>query len=135
MWFDVAAALAELGAQPAAGCAIRATPDPEARPVSRVSQVSQPPDAGRRAHVAEVATVATPPVQPDTPAPSRQEAPAAPDPDTFRHGRSLNGDPLTWTGRIVPLHVWRDLSEWERHGPNGRVWCGVAREWRYLSET
>lgn len=38
-------------------------------------------------------------------------------------------DPRTWTGRIVSLDAWRRLSDWERHGPNGRHWCGLCREW------
>ncbi|TDL85814.1 hypothetical protein [Meridianimarinicoccus aquatilis] len=46
----------------------------------------------------------------------------------FAHG---TGDrPRTWTGRIVSLDDWRTLTEWERHGPNGRRWCGIARQWK-----
>ena len=50
-------------------------------------------------------------------------------PETFPHGRSVAGHPLTWTGRVVSLDAWRHLSEWEKHGPNGRHWCGIARNW------
>lgn len=51
------------------------------------------------------------------------------DSDTFRHGRSITGDPQTWTGRIVSLDAWRSLSAWDRHGPDGRLWCGACRYW------
>lgn len=47
----------------------------------------------------------------------------------FRHGRSVNGNPKTWTGRIVSLDEWRKLSEWDRHGPDGRLFCGICRAW------
>lgn len=33
--------------------------------------------------------------------------------DPFRHGRSVTGSPLTWTGRIASLDEWRRLSDWE----------------------
>jgi hypothetical protein len=60
----------------------------------------------------------------------RQQKTTEPEtPQTFPHGVSVNGAPLTWTGRVVPLHEWRQLTEWERHGPNGRVWCGLAKRW------
>jgi hypothetical protein len=56
--------------------------------------------------------------------------PSAPDAsDPFRHGRSINGTPLTWTGRIVSLDEWRRLSEWERHGSTGQEWNGLTRQW------
>lgn len=37
--------------------------------------------------------------------------------------------PLTWTGRVVSLDEWRKLSAWDRHGPDGRMFCGACREW------
>jgi hypothetical protein len=49
--------------------------------------------------------------------------------ETFRHGVSLTGQPLTWTGRIVSLEAWRILNEWEKHGPNGRHWNGITKQW------
>ena len=55
--------------------------------------------------------------------PSRQDA------ETFPHGLSVGGSPLTWTGRVVSLDTWRRLSEWERHGPNGRLWNGITGQW------
>ena len=54
--------------------------------------------------------------------PSRQD-------DAFRHGASATGQPRTWTGRPVPPEEWRGLSEWERHGPDGRLFCGICKQW------
>ena len=45
------------------------------------------------------------------------------------HGRSPGGRPLTWTGRVVSLESWRSMSEAERHGPRGLIWCGIRRAW------
>lgn len=56
-------------------------------------------------------------------------------PEAFPHGVSVAGNPLTWTGRVVSLEAWRRLSEWEQHGPNGRLWCGAKGNWRMKSET
>lgn len=41
----------------------------------------------------------------------------------------IEGYQRTWTGRLVRRADWDGLSEWDRHGPNGRHWCGVARAW------
>lgn len=35
----------------------------------------------------------------------------------------------TWTGRVVSLEEWRQMSEWDRRGPNGKVWCGKRQNW------
>lgn len=157
MWFDVTAALAEIegGAEPApearppATSATPATQTPKPRPVSQlsqVSQVSQAPEAGTVPRVATVANVATPsapaatvlarepeaPAQPAPRSPSRQEraTPSKPNGDDMgRHGRSVTGAPLTWTGRLVKPDAWGTLSAWERHGPDGRLWCGCCRAW------
>lgn len=51
-------------------------------------------------------------------------------PSAFPHGKAINGTPRTWTGRIVALDEWRRLTEWERHGPNGRHWCGISKQWK-----
>jgi hypothetical protein len=48
---------------------------------------------------------------------------------TSPHGVSVAGSPLTWTGRVVSLDEWRDLSDWDRHGPNGRIWNALTRNW------
>lgn len=42
---------------------------------------------------------------------------------------SITGRPKTWTGRVVSLDEWRKLSAWDRHGPDGRMFCGACREW------
>ena len=101
MWFDVQQALSEIE-----GGTLPTLPPKPVTPASPLAPVG----------VADVASVATPPAQ-------------MREPDMFRHGVSVAGHPLTWTGRIVPLRDWRNLSEWERHGPDGRIWCGIAREW------
>lgn len=109
MWFDAQAKLVEIAGEPPATTVTQA---PAAHPVSQMSQVSQRPEAQNPAlRVATVASVATP-------APS-----AAP------YGESPGGRVLTWTGRVVSLDAWRALTEWERHGPHGRRWCGVTRRW------
>ena len=47
----------------------------------------------------------------------------------FPHGVTASGRPLTWTGRVVSLAEWRELSSWDRNGPDGRVWNGRTRRW------
>lgn len=42
---------------------------------------------------------------------------------------SVTGRPLTWTGRVVSLDEWRKLSAWDRHGQDGRMFCGACRDW------
>ena len=54
-------------------------------------------------------------------------------PADFRHGTSVVGNPLTWTGKVVSLEAWRDLTEWEKHGPDGRHWNGINRKWEATS--
>ena len=61
--------------------------------------------------------------------PTIASAPSLDKGDMFRHGRSVTGRPLTWTGRVVSLDEWRRLSAWDRHGPDGRMFCGACREW------
>lgn len=115
MWFDAQAELAKL----AGGQEYDArTPATTATP------------ATKRAHVAIVADVATPSATEVTPA--QRIAPRftiVATPDAFPHGKAINGNPRTWTGRIVALDEWRRLTEWERHGPKGRDWCGISQRW------
>jgi hypothetical protein len=49
--------------------------------------------------------------------------------DELLHGFAVNGNPNTWTGKVVSLTAWRQLNEWERHGPNGRHWNGITQAW------
>jgi hypothetical protein len=50
-------------------------------------------------------------------------------PETYAHGLSFTGKPKTWTGGIVSLDAWRSLTDWEKHGPNGRHWNGITQTW------
>ncbi|PTX75816.1 hypothetical protein [Sulfitobacter mediterraneus] len=88
------------------------------RPTAATPATSATQTAKTHPHVAKVADVAVP-------RPEISEIPT----NDMGHGFAINGHPKTWTGNIVSLDAWRGLSDWERHGPNGRVWCGVCREW------
>ncbi len=96
MWFDVAAALAEIEAHRPA---TPATHDPSVRAVSQESRVSQHPKTETSSRVAEVASVATL----FAPSPSGPKPHEESEPDIFRNGRSVTGNPRTWTGRVVSL--------------------------------
>lgn len=132
MWFDPRAKLAEIAGQPPATSATTATQAPAARPVSQVSLLSQAPEARKPAsRVATVASVATPLCpEPDPAPPDRADGPD-PDPDGFPHGTACDMGlfPRTWTGRVVSLAAWRDLTDWERHGPRGQRWNAVTGQW------
>ena len=104
MWFDAQAELAKLG-----GCRESDT----CPPATLATSATQCPV------VAIVADVAAPPAE-------------SPEPEISRHGESVAGHPLTWTGRIVALDEWRRLTEWERHGPNGRLWCSISQSWEWF---
>jgi hypothetical protein len=120
MWFDPYTKLAEIAGNLPATSATTATQAQPKRPVSQVSRVSQDPDARKPAfRVASVATVVTPRTVPSETI----------DMNIWRHGASVTGNPRTWRGRVVSLNDWRSLTEWERHGPNGRHWCGITRKW------
>jgi len=73
--------------------------------------------------VAQVARVARPLGSNPEITPPRQK------PEIFPYGQAFGGRPKTWTGRVVSLEEWRGLSEWERHGPGGRLFCGICRVW------
>jgi hypothetical protein len=47
----------------------------------------------------------------------------------YPRGRTFDGTPKTWTGKIVSLDQWRRLSEWEKHGLNGKHWNGETQSW------
>jgi hypothetical protein len=104
MLFDVKAALAEILDGGVAIPAISAISEEEPPAKSQESRQSQP------SHV-------DPPTQADDNA-SDPPAPV-----------SADGYCRTWSGRIVRLDEWRRLSEWDRHGPDGRMFCGICREW------
>jgi hypothetical protein len=121
MWFNPHAKLVEIVGHPPATFATTATKAQSARAVSQMSRLSQPLYSQKPvSRVAEVASVATP----LTPNPEPQ-----PNAEIFPHGTSFRGKPKTWTGGIVSLDAWRSLTEWEKHGPNGRHWNGITQTW------
>lgn len=106
MWFDAQQALAAIEGG-------------TADPVRLAKPATDTP-----ARVAQVARVARP--QPT----ENQSTPSAGKPtNPSPYGESIAGNPVTWTGRIVSLAAWRDLTEWERHGPNGQHWNGITKSW------
>ena len=113
MLFDARTALAEiLKAQPQlATTATIATNHPAPPNLSRMSQVSQP----------ALSEIGNPP----TTCPETFDAPGEP----YPHGRDINGNPKTWTGRSVIPAVWKSLSDWERNGSTGQLWSGHRRAW------
>jgi len=108
--FDPRAALAEIAKQ---------TRTPATSATSATQPTENPP------YVANVANVATPRTQIEKITPVDNQASA---PDT-RHGFAINGHPKTWTGKIVSLDAWRQLSEWDKHGSSEKVWNGLTRQW------
>lgn len=139
MLFDVQAALAEILNMPAGHCDTRDTCDLKAqksqKSQSQPVNVPTPTDVTTsHAHLASV-PMAQPsnrdnrgyrsphPVeitQPPSPAsPSRQDD-ARPDEHGYCH---------SWTGRVVRLDEWRQLGAWDRHGPAGRLFCGICKAW------
>jgi hypothetical protein len=85
--------------------------------------------ATRTGGVAKIADVAGTLCQQSLETPQNTSRPGQKDDGMFRHGRSASGKPLTWTGRPVRADEWPDLSSWERHGPDGRIWCGHLKAW------
>ena len=79
-------------------------------------------------NVAKVAVVAAPEREIAKTEPERTQ----PVSEDFKHGLSIGGRPMTWTGKVVSLEDWRQLSEWEKHGPDGRVWNGKTQQWELL---
>ncbi|PTV95931.1 hypothetical protein C8J27_103261 [Rhodobacter aestuarii] len=118
MWFDARAKLSEIMAEAPAQCVTDARTVPDA---SQKSQLSQPAlIAPARPRVAGVASVASP-----------QSPKVAPTGGGFPYGTAcdLGLSPLTWSGRVVSLDDWRRLSKWEKHGPQGKHWNGITRQW------
>ena len=91
-----------------AGTELTKPTEPQARPVLSVKSV-----------LSEGGTL-------DPAPPARADEPDA---DPFRHGQAVGGRPVTWTGAIVSMAAWRDLTAWERDGPNGRMWNGFTKQW------
>jgi hypothetical protein len=113
MWFNPHAKLVEIVGHPPATSATTATQAQPARTVSQMSRLSQRLYSQKPvSRVAEVASVATPLA-----------------PEMEPNGGTAGGRVATWTGRVVSLDDWRLLIAWERHGPNGRHWNGITRQW------
>ena len=120
--FDLDAALAEIVALPPAALAASAANGDNAA-IAADAAASHAENKPQSQPV-EVAPFPTPePPQPSRPAPSR------PEPDAFPYGHSVDGQPLTWTGKVVSLAEWKRLSEWDKHGSTGKVWNGITRAW------
>lgn len=124
-WLQAARQSTEGQAQPACPTGADADNPRQERVLSVLSVLSQ--GERPRAHPAEI--VATPP-QP------KREPAKGQTPEAFPYGTACDmGDaPRTWTGRIVSLDEWRRLTEWEKHGPNGRLWCGLCQSWHMPNE-
>jgi len=130
MWFDVTAVLAEIegGQRPAPEGQTRVAKVAGPQPVK--AQVAQPDATRRVASLADVAVLYALEAKDAGSLPVGHEA-AKPDfmQDLCQHGASVAGKPCTWTGRPVSPAEWRNLSEWQRHGPDGRFWCACCRAW------
>lgn len=122
MLFDAQAALAEI------------LSDPPKAAIPAISEIR----SGRVAEIAEIATLSAKTLdsaevltfsrKPSAPNGSRQAA-------LFPHGQcQLTGRPRTWTGRIVNLAEWRELSDWDRNGSTGKIWNGLTRQWEKSSD-
>lgn len=136
MLFDVQAALAEvMKASPmSATTATTATNRAQPGTVSQVSRLSQ-------GHTAEI-----PPASFLDDGKVATTSPSAPNPEIalsfsepsafcgFPYGRAPNGNPRTWTGRIVSMEGWRTLSDWERHGSTDKVWNAMSECWDAFEE-
>lgn len=114
MKFDAYAALAKL----------REEGEGRATPATCATRLPEKP-----AHVAQVARVARPPVSEPEITPASAPEPSRDTDNPFRHGRAPGDRPVTWCGKIVSLDEWRRLSAWDRHGPDGRLHCGICKTW------
>jgi quinol monooxygenase YgiN len=47
----------------------------------------------------------------------------------FPYGLSVGGRPKSAHGRVVSLEDWRNMTEWEKHGPKGSRWNGCSYQW------
>ncbi|MDG1117228.1 MAG: hypothetical protein P8N72_08880 [Flavimaricola sp.] len=115
-WLQAAKQSTEGHMHPAFAAGHAARKPTEERVLSVVSVLSQGESPGR--------------VPRDT-TPPKPEPANVPTPEAFPYGTACNmGDATrTWTGRIVSLNEWRRLTEWEKHGPNGRHWNGITKQW------
>ena len=120
MDFNLDAIMADILATPVATVATPATNGPNVAKIAGVA-AHQP----RATKPPEVLPFTPPPLKgvPMNPMPSRDDR------DAFRHGHAFGDRTKTWTGRVVSLDEWRNLSAWDRHGPDGCLWCGICQGW------
>ena len=128
MLFDVRAALAEV-LQHAPPVATPATNRAGPGPVSQLSRVSQGHPVEKEAdpfpNDGKESTF-----RPSAPHPEiTLTSPGPVEAIRFPYGTAPNGNPRTWTGRIVSLDDWRSLSEWDRHGSAGKMWNALSGCW------
>ncbi len=116
MWFDARAALAKLEERGE----IENSDLPPAIPA--IPSIIGGKSSRRNSRIAGIATLHPENQKTEKPEMFRQS-------DDFKHGFSVTGSPLTWTGKVVSLAAWREFSEWERHGPDGRRFNGKSKEW------
>lgn len=61
-----------------------------------------------------------PDITPSIDIPVKDAAPDLPERDDFHR---------TWTGGVVSLAEWRNLSAWDRYGPVEKLFCGICNQW------
>lgn len=137
MLFDVQAALAEILNTPAGYCDTRDICDLKAQQLqqSQLAIVSAPTDV-----TTSPAQLASLPMAQPSNRDNRRYRSAHPDeitqlPAPASRSRQVDASPdahgycHTWTGRAVRLDEWRQLGAWDRHGPAGRLFCGICKAW------
>lgn len=133
MLFDVQSALAEILSEPMEGCDSCDSRDttPLKSQESRKSQraPAQFEGTSQRTRLAVVSQKSRVSQPPHADIPASGHAKRSTDAKAYPHGTTPSGRPVTWTGKVVSLAQWRELSDWERHGPQGRVWDGQADQW------
>ncbi|WP_299986660.1 hypothetical protein [uncultured Ruegeria sp.] len=65
----------------------------------------------------------------DAPPPKVQLAQQTPNSGPVPDKVGVGGRPVTWTGKVVSLEDWRNMTDWERHGPSGKMWNGKTHQW------
>lgn len=119
-----------------ATCAILAAPD-STNSINSTRRAASPPFPALEANSTDSTNSMASPDKSDAHASALAYSPQSRPPahsqldgaDAPRSLCSITNKPMTWTGKVVSLDVWRRLSAWERHGPDGRIFCGVCRAW------
>lgn len=125
MWFNPRAALAEIEDGTPANPATSASPTPRIAGIAAVAGGAGPNLAPEPQPTPKAKQARQPkPVPQPRPAPGAKGTPAK-----FPHGTSAYGHPKTWTGRIVSLEAWRQMTNAERNGPGDKMHCGNCKQW------